>query len=61
MSGWDNLEGKNTVYAYRCARGRKHAKLRGPAPGHLGLDHVVNANSFNSPSLYPVTGRHRSS
>eukprot|EP00966_Prymnesium_polylepis_P249792 5774640-Prymnesium_polylepis.1 len=62
MSGWDhlegnNLEGKNT---HTGARVVENATLRGPAPGHLGLDHVVNAIR-NSPSLYPVTGRHRSS
>eukprot|EP00966_Prymnesium_polylepis_P195200 4524943-Prymnesium_polylepis.1 len=64
MSGWDNLEGNNTAFAYRCARGRKREIATSWSPTAVGLDHVPLASSLPSVLLArrgaagPTTRRH---
>eukprot|EP00966_Prymnesium_polylepis_P142424 3288511-Prymnesium_polylepis.1 len=48
MSGWDNLEGKNTRTGARVV---ENAKLR--HPGHLGLDHVPRLSLVSSGTCPP--------
>eukprot|EP00966_Prymnesium_polylepis_P286580 6619848-Prymnesium_polylepis.1 len=56
MSGWDNLEGKNTRTGARVV---ENAKLR--HPGHLELDHVVVVSSslFGTFPGYRMASRDR--